>query len=42
MIQKDALNDEDYHTENHQIPQYGDILDVTYVTITEWYGRDIF
>ena len=29
----DALNtDEEYHKENHQTPQYGDILDVTYVT----------
>ena len=29
----DALNtDEDYHTEDHQTPQYGDILDFTYVT----------
>ena len=25
--------DPEYHTENHQSPQYVDILDVTYVTI---------
>ena len=39
LYKTDALNtDEDYHTENHQTPQYGDILDVTYVTI----GRTIW
>ena len=26
-------SDAEYHTENHQSPQYVDILDVTYVTM---------
>ena len=25
--------DAEYHTENHQSPQYADILDVTYITM---------
>ena len=34
--------DAEYHTENHQSPQYIGILNVTYITMGKKIGRDRF